>query len=105
MSRKIAVIVNPGSGQPSPILHTLNSVFRSAGVEWEIYLTHRSGDAERFAHEAVEKGVDAVAAFGGDGTVMEVARGVMRSQIPMAILPGGTANLCRLNWGYRKTLI
>ena len=53
MSRKIRVVVNPGSGQPKPVLHTLNSVFRSANVEWDLSLTNESGDAERFAREAV----------------------------------------------------
>jgi len=104
MSRRIEVIVNPGSGQPKPVLHTLNSVFRPANVEWNLSLTHESGDAERFAREAVENHVDAVAAFGGDGTVMEVARGVMGSPIPMAILPGGTANLMSVELGIPKDL-
>jgi YegS/Rv2252/BmrU family lipid kinase len=104
MARKIQVVVNPGSGQPKPILHTLNSVFRAAGVKWDISLTQESGDAERFAQEAVEAGVDVVAAFGGDGTVMEVARGVMGSDVPMAILPGGTANLMSVELGIPKDL-
>jgi len=88
MSRKIRVVANPGSGQPKPVLHTLNSVFRSENVEWDLSLTNESGDAERFAREAVNDNVDVVAAFGGDGTVMEVARGLMGSNVPMAILPG-----------------
>lgn len=104
MARKIQVVVNPGSGQPKPILHTLNQVFRSAGIKWGISLTEASGDAERFARESVEAGVDVVAAFGGDGTVMEVARGVMGSEIPMAILPGGTANLMSVELGIPKDL-
>lgn len=104
MARMIKVIVNPGSGQPKPILHTLNQVFRSAGVEWDISLTQESGDAERFAQKAVKSEVDAVAAFGGDGTVMEVARGVMGSHMPMAILPGGTANLMSVELGIPKDL-
>jgi YegS/Rv2252/BmrU family lipid kinase len=104
MARRIQVVVNPGSGQPKPILHTLNQVFRSAGIRWEISLTQASGDAERFAREAVEAGVDVVAAFGGDGTVMEVARGVMGSDVPMAILPGGTANLMSVELGVPKDL-
>jgi len=104
MTRNIRVIINPGSGQPKPILHTLNQVFSSAGVEWDISLTQESGDAERFAQEAVKSGVDAVAAFGGDGTVMEVARGVMGSQVPLAILPGGTANLMSVELGIPKDL-
>jgi YegS/Rv2252/BmrU family lipid kinase len=104
MARKIQVVVNPGSGQPKPVLHTLNQVFRAAGVEWDISLTNESGDAERFAREAVEEGVDVVGAFGGDGTVMEVARGVMGSETPMAILPGGTANLMSVELGIPKDL-
>lgn len=104
MSRKIRVVVNPGSGQPKPVLHTLNSVFRSANVEWNLSLTNESGDAERFAREAVNDNVDVVAAFGGDGTVMEVARGVMGSSVPMAILPGGTANLMSVELGIPKDL-
>ena len=104
MSRKIFVIVNPGSGQPKPVLHTLNSIFRPAEVEWDLKLTHSSGDAERFAREAAADQVDAVAAFGGDGTIMEVARGVMGSETPMAILPGGTANLMSVEMGIPRDL-
>ncbi len=104
MARRIQVVVNPGSGQPKPVLHTLNQVFRNAGVDWDISLTAESGDAERFAREAAEAGVDVVGAFGGDGTVMEVARGVMGSEVPMAILPGGTANLMSVELNIPKDL-
>jgi diacylglycerol kinase family enzyme len=34
-----------------------------------------------------------VLAAGGDGTINEVAEGLIGSQVPMAILPGGTANV------------
>jgi YegS/Rv2252/BmrU family lipid kinase len=104
MPRRIRVIVNPGSGQPKPVLHTLNSVFRSANVEWDLSLTNESGDAQQFALEAVEDKVDVVAGFGGDGTIMEVARGIMGSSVPMAILPGGTANLMSVELGIPKDL-
>jgi diacylglycerol kinase (ATP) len=104
MTRKIQVVLNPGSGQPKPVLHTLNQVFRPAGVDWDISLTKESGDAEHLARRAVEAGADVVAAFGGDGTVMEVARGVMNSEVPMAILPSGTANLMSVELGGPKDL-
>jgi YegS/Rv2252/BmrU family lipid kinase len=104
MARQVQVVINPGSGQPKPILHTLNQVFRPAGVKWDISLTQNSGDAERFAQQAVKAGVDVVAAYGGDGTVMEVARGVMDSNVPMAIIPGGTANLMSVELGIPKDL-
>ena len=104
MARRIQVVINPGSGQPKPILHTLNHVFRSEGVNWDISLTQEAGDAERFAREAVDAGADVVAVFGGDGTVMEVARGVLGSEVPMAILPGGTANLMSVELNIPKDL-
>jgi diacylglycerol kinase (ATP) len=104
MARKIHVIVNPASGQPQPILHTLNSIFHPLGIDWEVFITKQSGDAERYARLAVAAGVDVVAAFGGDGTVMEAARGLFGSETPLAILPGGTANLMSVELGVPKNL-
>jgi YegS/Rv2252/BmrU family lipid kinase len=104
MNKHIQIIINPGSGQPKPILHTLNAVFRPKGIDWDISLTKKSGDAERFARQAAESGADVVAAFGGDGTVMEVARGLIGLETPLAILPGGTANLMSVELGIPKDL-
>ena len=53
MKRRVLVVINPASGKPQPILHTLNRVFREAGIDWDISLTQESGDAERFARSAV----------------------------------------------------
>jgi YegS/Rv2252/BmrU family lipid kinase len=104
MKKHIQVIINPASGQPKPILHTLNRVFHKSSFDWDISLTKESGDARRFATQASQSGADVVAAFGGDGTVMEVAMGVLGSQTPMAILPGGTANLMSVELGIPKDL-
>jgi len=104
MAKRIHVVINPGSGQPQPILHTLNKVFRAAKVDWDISLTVQSGDAEKYARQAADSGVEVVAAYGGDGTVMEVARGVLGSQSCLAILPGGTANLMSVELGIPKDL-
>jgi diacylglycerol kinase (ATP) len=101
---RVHVVINPASGQPQPILNTLNDVFRPRGVAWDISLTHESGDAEKFARQAAESGADVVAAYGGDGTVMEVARGLLDSEVPLAILPGGTANLMSVEVGVPKKL-
>jgi len=104
MSYKIHVVINPASGQPQSVLNTLNSIFHPAGIEWDISITKKSGDAERFARQAAASGVDVVAAYGGDGTVMEVARGLFGTQTPLAILPGGTANLMSVELGIPKNL-
>jgi YegS/Rv2252/BmrU family lipid kinase len=104
MARSIFVVVNPASGQPQPILNTLNSVFHPLGVDWDVKITKESGDAERLARQAAASGVDVVAAYGGDGTVMEAARGLFGSETPLAILPGGTANLMSVELGIPKNL-
>lgn len=104
MARKIHVVINPASGQPDTILNTLNSVFHPAGIDWDVFITKHSGDAERLARQSAESGVDVVAAYGGDGTVMEVARGLLGLETPMAILPGGTANLMSVELDIPKKL-
>jgi YegS/Rv2252/BmrU family lipid kinase len=93
VARQIQVIVNPAAGQPDPILSILNKVFQEAGVEWQVDVTHQEGDGTRLAEEAVRRGVDVVAAYGGDGTVMEVVNGLIGSDVPLGILPGGTGDI------------
>ena len=104
MTKKIHVVINPASGQPQPILNQINDVFYPAGVLWGVSITRKSGDATRFAHQAIADGAEVVGAYGGDGTVMEVAEAVQGGQIPMAILPGGTANLMSVELGIPKDL-
>lgn len=104
MPKKIEVVINPAAGQPDTILNKLNSVFHEAGIRWDVSITHESGDATRLAQEAIAAGVDVICAYGGDGTVMEVAHAVKGGQVPMAILPGGTANLMAVELGIPKDL-
>jgi diacylglycerol kinase family enzyme len=49
--------------------------------------------AGAIAREHISRGADLVLAAGGDGTINEVAEGMVHSQVPLAILPGGTANV------------
>ena len=104
MTRKFHIVINPAAGQPQPILNQINDVFYPADVLWGVSITRKSGDATRFAHQAIADGAEVVGAYGGDGTVMEVAEAVQGGQIPMAILPGGTANLMSVELGIPKDL-
>jgi YegS/Rv2252/BmrU family lipid kinase len=104
MTKKVHIVINPASGQPQPILNQINDVFYPAGVEWDVSLTQKSGDATRYARQAIADGAEIVGAYGGDGTVMEVAQAVQGGQVPMAILPGGTANLMSVELGIPKDL-
>ncbi len=91
--KKIHIIINPASGKIEPILPVINQVLQEAKLDWEVFVTKKPKDAASFAKEALKNGVDAVGVYGGDGTVMEVVGGMMGSNTPLAILPGGTANV------------
>lgn len=104
MYKNIHVLINPASGQPEPVLHTLNQVFQPEGIYWDNSITHEAGDAARLAAEAVDRGVDLVAVYGGDGTVMEAANGLIGSEVPMLVLPGGTGNIFSTELGIPQEL-
>lgn len=104
MPKSILVVINPGSGGAQPVLHTLNSVFRPAGVQWDVRLTQAFGDAKRLASEAAAAGVDYVGIYGGDGSVMEAATGLFGTGVPLVVLPGGTANVFSKELGIPQNL-
>jgi diacylglycerol kinase (ATP) len=96
--QRIHVVVNPASGNDEPVLSILNDVFSQYGVDWDISVTHKYGDAGEQALAAIAGGVDMVAGYGGDGTQHEVANAVVHAarhegrQVVMGVLPGGTGN-------------
>ncbi len=89
---RIKAVINPASGKPESILSVLNDVFGTSGITWDVAITHGPGDALAAARQAIEEGYDLVGAYGGDGTVSEVAAALAGGGPPMLILPGGTGN-------------
>ncbi len=92
-NRRLRIVVNPASGSDAPLLKIFNRVLGETTYDWDVAVTHTTGDARRLAREAVEAGSEIVAACGGDGTVMEVASGLLGTETLLAIVPGGTANV------------
>lgn len=90
--KPIPIIINPASGKPKPVLHTISQTFRAHNLSWRAHITYQFGDATRYAQEAAAGGADLVVVFGGDGTVLEVVNGVIGSSTTVGILPGGTGN-------------
>jgi len=90
--KNIHIIINPVSGKKESILPIIDASMKEAGIKWEVSITHQAADATRLAKAAVKTGIDALAVYGGDGTLTEAISGMIGSKIPLVILPGGSAN-------------
>jgi lipid kinase YegS len=89
--RSLALIIH-GSRADDPGLRDAVQQARALGVRVRPRVTFEVGDAASFAREAVEAGCSAVVAVGGDGTVNEVLNGLAGHDVPLGIVPLGTAN-------------
>jgi diacylglycerol kinase family enzyme len=95
MARKnILFVVNKyaGIGFPSDLEGLVKRVCEKNSASCSIEFTQRKGHAIELAREAQTRGFDEVIAVGGDGTMNEVARGLIDSKIPMGIVPRGSGN-------------
>jgi YegS/Rv2252/BmrU family lipid kinase len=97
--KRVHIIVNPASGQTGLNLRALNTTLKELDIDWQMSVTRRGGEAGECAREAIAAGVDAVVVYGGDGTVLEVASALVGNETPLAILPGGTANVLSVELG------
>ena len=72
-----------------------------------VILTETTGPktAGDIVRRAIEEGADLIVAAGGDGTISEVVSGMANSQVPLGILPAGTANVLAREAGLRTRLI
>ncbi len=68
-------------------------ILNAAGIRTELAPTTGRGTATGIARHAVAQNRDLVITCGGDGTINEVINGLAGSQVPMALLPAGTANI------------
>jgi diacylglycerol kinase (ATP) len=93
--RDAVLIVNPtaGRGRRAPHLDEARRIFRDAGIETELQETTSPGEATALARRAVGQSRQLVIVCGGDGTVNEAVNGLACSQVPLAVLPAGTANV------------
>ncbi|MEO8051546.1 MAG: diacylglycerol kinase family protein [Acidobacteriota bacterium] len=91
------LIYNPVAGkfrrQPARILQRTIDALKKVEIVAELTPTAAAGHATELAREAVTAGADLVLVLGGDGTINEVANGMIPSSVPLGVLPGGTANV------------
>ncbi len=92
--KSILFILNPISGtvKKENIAQLIEHNIRKDLFSFEIRYTEYAGHAEEIAREAAQNHVDVVVAVGGDGTVNEVARGIVQTDTALAIIPCGSGN-------------
>ncbi|MGZ3873577.1 MAG: diacylglycerol/lipid kinase family protein, partial [Mucilaginibacter sp.] len=90
--KHIHFIVNPASGKEEPILFYINRAMNEKNIKWDISVTKKGTGAGEIAKKISSK-TDLIVVYGGDGCVTEVASALHGSGTPMAIIPGGTANV------------
>lgn len=93
---RLMLIVNPAASSVTPRTQVL--VQRALGEHHEVRVaeTTRRNHATRLAEDAVRNGIEGIVVLGGDGTVNEVANGIVGSSCALLPLPGGSTNVfCR----------
>ncbi len=90
----MVIVFNPVAGRRrAQLLWRVLDVLVANGVRLDVAETHRPGHAEALARDAARRGERMVVAAGGDGTIAEVANGLMGSQAHLGVIPLGTANV------------
>ncbi len=95
-AKRAAIIYNPvarGLARRQHLLQRSIAVLARQGVEAKLISTIGPGTAGAQARQEIDAGCDLIVAAGGDGTINEVANGMLQTGVPLAILPGGTANV------------
>jgi YegS/Rv2252/BmrU family lipid kinase len=92
-----AIIINPISGGVSPRAARARAQIALAVVDAhgdpaEVLMTEGVGHARELAKAAVRRGVRLVLAWGGDGTINEVASALAFDEVPLGIVPAGSGN-------------
>jgi diacylglycerol kinase (ATP) len=90
----MVIVFNPVAGRRrAHLLWRVLDVMVANGIRIDIAETQRPGHAESLARAAAEAGETLVVAAGGDGTIAEVANGLMGSAVRLGVIPLGTANV------------
>ena len=96
MNRKqnICFIINPisGIGRQKTVEKLISELLDTTVFQYTISYTQAPKHATELAKQAANQGCDMVVAVGGDGSVNEVAKGLIGSSTALGILPAGSGN-------------
>lgn len=88
------IIFNPVAGRRrATALWKVLDLLVENGIKVEVAETQHAGHATMLARDAAQAGLAMVVAAGGDGTIAEVANGLIGSDTALGVIPLGTANV------------
>jgi len=92
-----AVILNPAAsgGTALRVWPRVEAELERRGISFTLFPTDGPGHATRLSKEMAGDGVSRILVIGGDGTVHEVANGILNGPLPpppLAVIPVGTGN-------------
>jgi diacylglycerol kinase family enzyme len=103
--KRMLIIVNPYATTVSDRLKNLVVYALQGRYEVEAVSTEAQNHATEIGREAIDGGYDLVVAFGGDGTLNEVANGLAGTDVPVTILPGGSTNVVARTLGIPNDVV
>ncbi|HET9678400.1 MAG TPA: diacylglycerol kinase family protein [Solirubrobacterales bacterium] len=103
--KRMLLIVNPYATTVSDRLKNLVVYALQGRFDVEAVATQAQNHATEIGREAQDGGYDVVVAFGGDGTLNEVANGLAGTELPVAILPGGSTNVVARTLGMPNDVV
>ncbi|HEY7442051.1 MAG TPA: diacylglycerol kinase family protein [Vicinamibacterales bacterium] len=91
------LIINPLSGargrsQGASRAALATRLLDARGIEGRVCVTERAGHAAELTRQALAEGASLVCAWGGDGTINEVAGVLVHTSIPLGVIPEGSGN-------------
>ncbi len=92
--KKVLFIVNPvsGKGRKDIVLNAIQNLLLNSQLDITVEQSAYRGHAIELAKNAAKAKIDLVVAVGGDGTINEVASGLIHSESVLAIIPVGSGN-------------
>ena len=103
--KRMLIIVNPYATTVSDRLKNLVVYALQARYEVEAVDTEAAEHAIEIGREARTGRYDIVVAFGGDGTLNEVANGLAGTDVPISVLPGGSTNVVARTLGIPNDVV
>lgn len=98
MIKRLFLIANTQAGSSGDGLSVIEQKLNDAGITYRLAKVSEKDDLAMHLKQ-INDTYDAVAVYAGDGTVARVAHAIYQMDIPLLVLPGGTANAIAMGLG------